>query len=308
MASTARSVTAARSASTANAAAAAKVAAPRTSASRAGRSWAGVGFVVAGFVLVAGWFLPTDRYLTPTRGAGYALGILGGSLMLLLLIYPARKRIAGLRFLGSARGWFRFHMALGIIGPLCILYHSNYHLGATNSNVALFCMLIVAGSGLIGRYLYTRIHHGLYGRQATLTELRADAERLRSNSSGATRLLPELVARVDAGEKAIGTGVPGLPAPLVAVIRWRSARGSVRRYINRTLARAAAGSEVMKDHRRALARAALRYADARLSAARRVAEFEGCSRLFALWHVLHIPLFVMLLFAGIAHVIAVNVY
>ena len=86
------------------------------------------------------------------------------------------------------------------------------------------------------------------------------------------------------------------------------ARASVRRYVRRTLARAAANSAVLKDHRHALARAALRYSDARLSAARRVAEFEGCARLFALWHVLHIPLFVMLLFAGIAHVIAVNVY
>ena len=45
-----------------------------------------------------------------------------------------------------------------------------------------------------------------------------------------------------------------------------------------------------------------------ISAARRVAEFEGCARLFALWHVLHIPLFVMLLIAGVVHVIAVHVY
>jgi hypothetical protein len=275
---------------------------------RAGRSWAAVWFGGAALVLIAGWVLPVGRYLTPTRGAGYALGILGGSLMLLLLIYPARKRMASLAFLGSARAWFRVHMALGIIGPLCILYHADYHLGATNSNVALFCMLIVAGSGLVGRYLYARIHHGLYGRQATLAELRTDAERLRSDSSGATRLLPELAARVTAGEQEIGTGVPGLPDPLVALIRWRGARSSVRRYVKATLNRAAAASPVMKEHKRALARAALRYADARLSAARRVAEFEGCARLFALWHVLHIPLFVMLLFAGIAHVIAVNVY
>ena len=187
----------------------------RGSAPPSVRSWAEIGFIVAGLVLVAGWFLPIDRYLTPTRGACCALGILGGSLMLLLLIDPARKRM-GLALLGSARAWFRVHMALGIIGPLCILYHSNYRLGATNSNVALFCMLIVASSGLIGRYLYTRIHHGLYGRQATLAELRADAERLRSDSSGATRLLPELADRVEAGEKAIGAGIPGPPES------WRS--------------------------------------------------------------------------------------
>ena len=31
-------------------------------------------------------------------------------------------------------------------------------------------------------------------------------------------------------------------------------------------------------------------------------------RLFSYWHVLHIPLFFMLLIAGIVHVIAVNMY
>ena len=50
------------------------------------------------------------------------------------------------------------------------------------------------------------------------------------------------------------------------------------------------------------------YADRRLDAGRRVAEYRLYARLFSLWHVLHIPLFFMLLIAGIVHVIAVNVY
>ena len=43
-------------------------------------------------------------------------------------------------------------------------------------------------------------------------------------------------------------------------------------------------------------------------AARRVAEFESCERLFSAWHILHMPLFVMLVIVGIVHVIAVHVY
>jgi hypothetical protein len=46
----------------------------------------------------------------------------------------------------------------------------------------------------------------------------------------------------------------------------------------------------------------------RLHAARRVAEFEACERLFAAWHILHLPLFVMLLVVGVVHVVAVHVY
>jgi hypothetical protein len=39
-----------------------------------------------------------------------------------------------------------------------------------------------------------------------------------------------------------------------------------------------------------------------------VAEYRVYERLFSLWHVLHLPLFFMLLAAGIVHVIAVHVY
>src|ERR1700758_3301764 len=101
-------------------------------------------------LLCVGALTPTQRYITPKSGAGYALGIIGGSCMLLLFMYSARKRLKWLKFVGPTASWFRFHMLLGVLGPLCILYHANFGLGAANSNVALFCMLTVACSGLVG--------------------------------------------------------------------------------------------------------------------------------------------------------------
>jgi hypothetical protein len=41
---------------------------------------------------------------------------------------------------------------------------------------------------------------------------------------------------------------------------------------------------------------------------RRVAGFAFYERLFGLWHVLHVPLFVMLLVTAVAHVVAVHRY
>ena len=90
-----------------------------------------------------------------------AIGIIGGSAMLLLLVYPLRKRVPSLAFIGSVKHWFQFHMVLGVAGPLCILYHSNFSLGVINSNAVLFAMLIVSASGIVGRYFYARIHCGL---------------------------------------------------------------------------------------------------------------------------------------------------
>jgi hypothetical protein len=273
---------------------------------------AGVGFLLMGILLYAGWHLQTERYITPQRGLGYALGIVGGSLMLLLFMYSARKHFRWLAFLGPTVGWFRFHMLLGVAGPLCILYHSNFHLGATNSNVALISMLTVAGSGIIGRYIYSRIHHGLYGSKATLGELRAGSDNLHT-VSGSVAFVPELVEKLESAERrmlAAGPRLPvlGLVKPIAVAALAIHARWSLRRYVSRALRAAARNSAVIAGQRRRLRRTALAYINRRLAATRRLADFQVFERLFSLWHALHIPLIAMLLLAGIVHVVVVHLY
>src|SRR6202008_3819336 len=110
---------------------------PHAEPRKAGRliTWNKVGFFALLLVLYLGWSMPTERYITPTRGFGYALGIIGGSLMLLLLVYSARKHFTWLSWLGPTPSWFRFHMVLGILWPVCILYHANFATGPASSNV-----------------------------------------------------------------------------------------------------------------------------------------------------------------------------
>ena len=288
----------------------------------------GIFSVVASVVLILGWILPTHRYITPQRGTGYWLGIVGGSMMLILLLYSGVKRVHWLKFLGPVLGWFRFHMVLGILGPLCILYHCNYGLGAANSNVAFFCMVTVAGSGLIGRYLYAHIHQGLYGRKLSLEELQAGADGLRALNASIS-FLPELVGRLEALEKrllAVGPNAPllGFLKPGVVAMMVLTARWQLHRYIRRGLrqairldARLAQSAQqgakrwkpsVVAAERERLRRAAYAYVEKRLLATRRVAEFQGFERLFSLWHALHLPLMFIMIVAGIVHVIAVHIY
>src|SRR5579872_206404 len=230
------------------------------------RRWlspAGVVFVIFMLLLYAGWHFPTERYITPQRGLGYLLGIVGGSMMLLLFLYSARKRVRWLAFLGPTGHWFRFHMVLGLAGPLCILYHSNFHLGATNSNVALISMLTVAGSGVIGRYIYSRIHHGLYGSKATLDDLRSGAEKLHAGS-GSVAFVPELAQRLEAAEAAILAAGPHIPvlslikpagvALLTFGLRWK-----LRRYVGGALRAAARKSRTVAAQRTRLRRSAFNY-------------------------------------------------
>lgn len=48
--------------------------------------------------------------------------------------------------------------------------------------------------------------------------------------------------------------------------------------------------------------------DAHLASVQRLAQLAVFERLFSLWHVLHVPLFWLLVASAIAHVVAVHMY
>jgi hypothetical protein len=269
-------------------------------------------FVIAIVAIYLGWRLPTERYLTPKSGFGYALGIVGGSLVLVLLLYSIRKRVSWLGFMGTVNKWFEVHMVLGVLAPICILYHANFSLGATNSNVAFWSMMVVAASGLVGRYIYRHIHFGLYGRKLSLGELRSSADRLRALESTVS-FVPELVGRLEREERRLLASGPRLPVlgllkPLGVAVNALGARWRLRRYVRRALKSAARTSTTIAAQRPRLRRAAAAYVARRLVATRKVAEFEAYERLFSVWHLLHVPLIFILVIAAIVHVIAVHVY
>jgi len=262
--------------------------------------------------LLVGWYNREEGHLTPDTGIGYWLGIAGGSAMLLLLIYPLRKRMKSLRHLGSVAGWFRLHMVLGIVGPTLILFHSNFKLGALNSNVALFAMLTVAASGLIGRYLYRRIHLGLYGRRAEIEELLADVDDLKNAIEGRFLLPQDLDAALDAYAARALAGRSGAAASFLALLGLHlRSRGERARLVRRTERHVrAAGKQrqwswrVTRKRARGLRELLSRY----FAAVNKAAAFSFYERLFALWHILHVPFFILLVLTAIAHIIAVHLY
>jgi hypothetical protein len=269
-------------------------------------------FLASALVLVAGMQLPVAHYMSPKSGLGYAIGIVGGVLILMQLLYAVRKRVRSLRFLGSVPRWFQTHMMLGIVGPVCILLHCGFSLGATNSNIALFSMLTVAGSGIFGRYFYSKIHHGLYGRKATLSELQQRAQELRERGTKLA-MLPELVTHLEREERrllVIGNwnAAGALVAPLVIALRYSASRARLRRYVRAAIRITAARHKAVAKQRDRFEKVSFEYVTRRLRVTRQVSEFRIYERLFSVWHVLHMPLFLMLIAAGIVHVISVHVY
>jgi hypothetical protein len=258
-----------------------------------------------------------ELYISPKRGFGYSLGIVGGSMMVLLLIYSARKRAAWLRWMGGIPTWFEIHMVLGVAGPILVLFHANFRLGASNSNVALICMLLVAGSGVVGRYIYTRLHAHMGGHQDNLEQLKQVGEKLRAQAT-TNAFLPGVIDAIERVERRLieppKGAVPRIAHLFTGAVRGLVARWLVRREIRRAVRSALTRRSSTREaaliarHAIQLGEVARGYADRRLEAGRRTAEFRAYARLFSYWHVLHIPFFFMLLISAIAHVIAVNVY
>jgi hypothetical protein len=252
-------------------------------------------------LLVQGWLTRYSSTLTPERGMGYMLGIFGTSCMVLLLLYPLRKHARFMRKLPPVRHWFRLHMVLGIIGPVAILFHCNFQFGAMNSAIALFCMLLVAGSGVIGRYFYSKIHLGLYGQRISGDALRKAALEQQSQLREDFARYPELLHELD---KLYASLIPDTPEKvslsraMLAAPKRRLCQASFNRLV---LGHADPQvAEIWKRSKPVL--------NSYLNSLRRLAQLKTFERLFSGWHVLHLPIFFMMLITLIIHIWAVHSY
>jgi hypothetical protein len=290
---------------------------PGVGSSAAGSWWrrhgAWLGYGLTALAVWIGWLVNrSDDLVNPEHGVGYWLGITGGSLMAILLLYPVRKKVRFMRFLGATRHWFRMHMVFGVVGPLLILYHCNFEFGALNSNVALICTLLVAGSGLVGRYLYTKIHVDLDGHKATLRELTERARVTAEQKSRASVLAPQLLERMTVFDEAVLTPPEGLLASLALPIRLAvQTRVEYLRlawFARKQLHLQAQKSPIIRDQRKRLQAATNAFIRQHLKRVRRVAELGSYERLFSLWHIFHLPFFYILVVTAIVHVVAVHMY
>jgi hypothetical protein len=263
-------------------------------------------------ILCIGWLNRDDSSLTPKSGVGYWLGIAGSLLMLLLLVYPLRKRMRSLRVIGTVAFWFRAHMILGVFGSVLILWHANFRLGSINSNVALAAMLVVATSGVFGRYLYSKIHLGLYGRKAAVREILADAEALKRLIGANLPVVDRVAAQLNAFAELGTVASRGILAGLVLLpaVSWRGAVVRMRLVADARRVIALQGKQLGQSRRTQRQRLAsvTDLVTLHVAAVKKAAALAFYERLFRLWHVLHVPLFFLLVIAAIIHVFAAHYF
>jgi hypothetical protein len=285
---------------------------PRTSDAHAkGRGYR-LALPVFILALLLAWVANRQGYYTPGSDVGYYLGMAGGIMMLTLLLYPLRKHFSFLQPLGAIRHWFKLHMLFGILGPLLIIIHSAFGIGSLNAGVAMACMLLVAGSGVIGRFIYTRIHHGLYGRRASLHEMQAELGMHTDEVRSKFHFAPAVETRL----KEFGTLAQTRPSNFLTgswqfmtlALRAKHVRHQCMRDVRKVVKAHAHKRQWDRSKLQARLAAADHMIRSYLESARHTAQFSAYERMFSLWHILHVPFVFMLVISGVVHVIAVHMY
>ena len=268
--------------------------------------------ILIALVLVLAWLVAFGKLYTPGSNLGYNLGLAGGLMLLSLLLYPLRKRVRMLDRLGRMENWFRYHMFIGISGPVLILFHSTFKTGSMNGSVALYAMLLVALSGVIGRFVYRHIHRGLYGRQVTLADAESELKVILTNMGSVFSLCPDIEPQLKAFNQMALEKLDSYPqrAWRFMTLRWKARQ--LMHILQRNAKKAL--KQEARQQRRSRTELLLNYELAKqqmnsyVNAIVQVAQLAGWERLFSLWHLAHVPFLYLLLLSGIVHVIAVHIY
>lgn len=258
------------------------------------------------------WQISRSGLLKPNSDASYWIAVAGGSMMALLFSYPLRKYFGFMRGLGKVKWWFWLHLFLGIAGPWLILVHSSFHIGSLNAGVAIVSMGIVVASGVIGRFIYVRIHRGLHGEQTSLEALRQRAGMVESDARSRLHFLPAVEARLLAFEqrelRASPTWLTHLRQVSVLPLQQQLAYLRCVAQARTRLRELAAERHWSPAERQRRERHVRRLAGRYLNAVVRVAQYSAYERLFALWHMAHLPFVYLLIVSALVHVIAVHAY
>jgi hypothetical protein len=212
-------------------------------------------------------------------------------------LYSLRKRARGRTF-GRLSSWLQWHIVTGIVGSYMVLLHTAWQFNGLAGVVTLLTA-VVAGSGFVGRYLYTAIPRTVDGAELTLAELESQL------TAGASRL--EILARSRAapGDDSARLRLPPLTATpggaLASVlvrplIGWRDQAA-----LHRALAELGSQDQATADELR-------RLIVERHRLLRQIERLATARRLLSLWHTVHIPLGVALFVLAFVHVGAAIYY
>lgn len=236
-------------------------------------------------------YAPAHRLLRSSGPFGQTFGLVGTVLLLVPFAYMARRRIKGLSTAGTLRGWLEVHLFCGIVGPVLVTFHTSFKFNGIIS-AAYWSMVTVMLSGFVGRFLFVRIPRSIRGNELTRAELDLRAAELQDQivqSVGDESIMHT----VDAFEEQMA---PRADARLsfFDLVFGEIHQGRRLRAFDHALEQRGVPETLRAEIERLTTERSL--------VLRRAAYLQRTKRLFALWHVFHLPLVYLLLVIAAAHI------
>jgi hypothetical protein len=233
----------------------------------------------------------------PTGVVGHSLGYIGSLAVIVgVAMYMLRKRWAPLARAGRLSDWLQVHIFLCTLGPYLVLLHTSFKFGGIAA-ISFWAMVAAVASGLIGRYIYAHIPRTIHGTFRSLAALEEEAA--------------TVGASIDTLDAAGRRAVAGLlmPAPVPPRSTFRALAFAMaedwrRRARARAIRRALRRAQLAEEERHRL-RALL---GERMRLEQQIALLAPFHRLFHYWHVLHLPVALLMFLALALHVTVAIVF
>lgn len=229
-------------------------------------------------------FASQYEQLRPAGDNGLKFGILGAAAITVgVVTYSSRKRFRAMSRAGKLKFWLEAHIFLCSIGPALILFHSSFHVGGLIA-IAFWSMIVVALSGVFGRYVYVRIPRTVHGQFASLAGVQEERAAL------VERLRKDLGPQMAQVERLLGAAVrpptTGFLRALFDAARFDLVRRLTLRRL-RALLRTLKLPPVSRTE-------VTRLLEQQLELEQNLAIMVPFQRLFRYWHLLHLPLAIVM--------------
>jgi hypothetical protein len=240
----------------------------------------------------ADWFKPSGLI-------GQTAGLLTFAGFLFLWLYPMRKKLGpAASWLGRVPAWLDVHIVVGLTLPILGAVHAGWRFDGI-IGVGYWAMLIVALSGVVGRYVYVHIPRNRSGLELDAEDLAQQRRQLLIQLTEVTGLESEVVQSTLAAEPVSDARLGLLPS------LWRMVKDDWRRrragHELRKKWEAIEGAEV--DPRKL--REVVRLARRQMALSQQARLLGQSQRVFRHWHTFHRPFAMTALLAVTIHVVVV---
>lgn len=238
---------------------------------------------------------PLHAWFRPSGYIGQTAGIVALAVFLVLWLYPLRKKYRWLGFTGAVGRWLDVHITAALCLPLLLAIHANWRFEGL-IGLGFIAILVVCLSGVVGRYLYTRIPRSRSGLELSIEEVAARRRELLDRVAEVTGVESGEIERMIRIDPAPYDG-RGIFATLWRM--WRDDRA--RRAVERELRRRWSGGGLD----RSALRRAVAMAGREIALTQQARMLSATHRIFRYWHVAHRPFAVTALLAVAIHVAVV---